>query len=217
MSKNSLTPLTIKSCLIYSQKELLTLTPFGCLKKLSTVIRGESERERERERPALRAPEKGVPIGNLTSQIFANIYMNVFDQFVKHELKVKHYVRYTDDFVVIADNTKYLEELLVKIENFLQEKLCLKLHPKKVTIRKYNQGIDFLGYIMLPNRTVMRTKTRKRMIRKLMIRIKKYKDGVIDEDHFNASFQSYLGVLSHANTHDLTQELKNNIWFWLNE
>jgi len=158
-----------------------------------------------------------VPIGNLTSQIFANIYMNVFDQFVKHELRVKHYVRYTDDFIVIADNTKYLEELLVKIQNFLEKKLCLRLHPKKVTIRKYNQGIDFLGYVMLPNRIMIRTKTRKRLVHKLKARVKKYKDKIIDEDHLNASLQSYLGVLSHANTYELTQGLKNKVWFWMNE
>ena len=143
--------------------------------------------------------------------------MNVFDQFVKHELKVKHYVRYTDDFIIVADNTKYLEELLVKIRNFLEKKLCLKLHPKKVTIRKYNQGIDFLGYVMLPNRIVMRTKTRKRMIHKLKTRTKKYKDKIIDEDHFRASLQSYLGVLLHADTYELTQDLKNKVWFWLNK
>jgi retron-type reverse transcriptase len=175
-------------------------------------------RERERERETIFCPiEKGVPIGNLTSQIFANIYMNIFDQFVKHELKVKYYVRYTDDFIIVADNTKYLEELLVKIQGFLEEKLCLKLHPKKVLIRKYNRGIDFLGYVMLPNRIVMRTKTRKRMVYKLKARTKKYRDKIIDEDHFNASLQSYLGVLSHADTYELTQDLKNKVWFWINK
>jgi hypothetical protein len=141
----------------------------------------------------------------------------MFDHFVKHELKVKYYVRYTDDFIIVADNTKYLEELLVKIQNFIEEKLCLKLHPNKVSIRKYNRGIDFLGYVMLPNRIVMRTKTRKRMIYKLRARTKRYKDKIIDEDHFKASLQSYLGVLYHANAHKLTQELQNKIWFWLNE
>jgi hypothetical protein len=143
--------------------------------------------------------------------------MNIFDQFVKHELKVKYYVRYTDDFIVVADNTEYLEELLVKIENFLENKLHLQLHPGKVTIRKYGRGIDFLGYVMLPSHIMMRTKTRKRMLRKLKARVEKYKNGTIDKDHLYASLQSYLGVLSHANAYELTQELQNKIWFWMNE
>lgn len=81
---------------------------------------------------------RGVPIGNLTSQIFANIYMNEFDQFIKHKLKVKYYARYTDDFIIISANRTYLKNLIIPIQEFLMTKLCLELHPNKVLIAKHN-------------------------------------------------------------------------------
>ncbi len=82
----------------------------------------------------------GLPIGNLTSQLFANVYMNEFDQFVKHEMKVKHYARYTDDFVVVSTDIKYLEGLIEPFQNFIGDKLKLTLHPKKISIRDVGQG-----------------------------------------------------------------------------
>ncbi|MFA5987883.1 MAG: reverse transcriptase/maturase family protein, partial [Candidatus Paceibacterota bacterium] len=94
--------------------------------------------------------QKGLPIGNLTSQLFANIYLNKLDQFVKHELKIKHYIRYTDDFVIISRDKLYLENLIEPIRSFLLDELALELHPNKIFIRKFHQGIDFLGYIVLP-------------------------------------------------------------------
>jgi retron-type reverse transcriptase len=160
---------------------------------------------------------KGLPIGNLTSQLFANIYLNEFDQFIKHKLKVKHYIRYTDDFVIVAENKLYLENLIPPIRSFLSDKLALELHPKKITIRKFHQGIDFLGYIVLPHHRLLRTKTRQRIFRKLKKRIDEYKMGVISEQTLEQSLQSYLGVFSHADTYELSNELKNQFWFWLNE
>jgi len=90
-------------------------------------------------------PKVGMPIGNLTSQLFANIYLNPLDQYLKHELKVQYYIRYADDFVVLSDNIQYLEELLQKIKCFLSERLKLSLHPNKITIRNYYLGIDFVN------------------------------------------------------------------------
>ena len=160
---------------------------------------------------------KGVPIGNLTSQLFANIYMNELDQFIRHDLKVKYYARYTDDFIIVSDNKDYLEKLLPPIQSFLREKLKLKLHPSKVSIRKYRQGIDFLGYVALPHHIALRTKTRKRMMWKLRNKMAEYKNNTISKSTLLATFQSYLGVLSHADAHKLSQELRNQFWFWLNE
>jgi len=160
---------------------------------------------------------KGLPIGNLTSQLFANIYLNEFDQFVKHKLKVKRYVRYTDDFIIVAGNKLYLENIIAPIHSFLAKKLALELHPKKITIRKFRQGIDFLGYIVLPHHRLLRTKTKQRIFRKLEKRIKEYKNGVISKQTLEQSFQSYFGVFSHANTYKLGQKLKNQSWFWLTE
>lgn len=160
--------------------------------------------------------KKGTPIGNLTSQLFANVYMNEFDQFIKHELKAKHYVRYTDDFVIVSNNKKFLFDLLDPIKSFLQENLALELHPKKVIIRKSKQGVDFLGYVTVPYFRTLRTKTKKRVFKKLKERVQEYKLGKRDKESLNQCLQSYLGVLSHANTYDLSQKLLNQFWFWLN-
>ncbi|MBI1812243.1 hypothetical protein HY285_01725 [Candidatus Peregrinibacteria bacterium] len=161
--------------------------------------------------------QTGIPIGNLTSQLFANIYLNEFDQFIKQTLKIKRYVRYTDDFVIVAASREALEALLIPIRSFLKEHLHLDLHPHKVTIRKYGQGIDFLGYVLLPHHRVLRTKARRRIMRKLRERITAHKAGLIPEESVEQSLQSYLGVLSHANCYRLSQDFQNQCWFLLQE
>jgi len=134
---------------------------------------------------------KGIPLGNLTSQIFANIYMNELDQFIKHELKVTYYLRYADDFIVLSYSND-LNQWIKQINVFLEEKLKLELHPEKIILRKLEWGIDFLGYIVLPHYILPRAKTKRRMFNKLKDKI--------GSDNFNQSLQSYLGYLSHANT-----------------
>lgn len=160
---------------------------------------------------------KGVPIGNLTSQLFANIYMNEFDQWIKHNLGIKYYVRYTDDFLIVHHDKDYLIKLKVKIEDFLSRKLKLRLHPGKVTIRKYRQGIDFLGYVSLPKARVLRTTVKRRIFKKLKERIQQFKSGKVSEKTLMQSFNSYLGVLSHANSHKLEQSLRHKFWEWFKE
>ncbi len=137
-----------------------------------------------------------MPIGNLTSQLFGNICLNELDQFVKNKLKIKHYVRYTDDFIIVAGEREYLENLVGPIGKFLRDELGLRLHPGKVILRKYCQGIDFLGYVILPHHIVLRTKTKKRIWRKL-------KNGVSSQ-----GLVSYLGVLAHANSFRLAQKMQ---------
>ncbi|MEK7534856.1 MAG: reverse transcriptase/maturase family protein [Patescibacteria group bacterium] len=90
-------------------------------------------------------PSVGLPLGNLTSQLFVNIYMNEFDQFIKHRLKARYYIRYADDFVILSQDKPWLEVLLLKIESFLSEQLKLVLHPNKVSITILASGVDFLG------------------------------------------------------------------------
>jgi len=158
-----------------------------------------------------------VPIGNLTSQLFANIYMNEFDQFMKHELRVKHYMRYTDDFVIVSEDRVYLQGLIPKISGFLHMRLMLSLHPNKVSIRKYQQGIDFLGYVSLPDRIATRTKTKRRIDRKLRNQVQGFKAGTTSKESLLASLNSYLGVFSHADAYEIAEELKSKFWFWMSE
>ena len=161
--------------------------------------------------------KKGLPIGNLTSQLFANVYMNEFDQFMKKILKVRNYVRYTDDFAIVSENSAYLEELLEPIAEFLDRKLALNLHPKKIAIRKFNRGIDFLGYIIFPQHRLLRTKTKRRIFSKLQNRVNEFTGGRVGKLTLEQSLQSYFGVLSHANSYSLSQDLQNQYWFWLME
>ncbi len=155
-------------------------------------------------------PGKGLPIGNLTSQIFTNIYLNELDQFIKHTLRVKHYLRFADDFLLLSPNRKDLEETLPLLHSFLNEKLLLEIHPKKVSLRELHQGVDFLGYVTLPHHRVLRTTTKRRMIRKLSLRHKEYFDGKVTSESLNQSLQSYLGILTHADAFEFQEDIKNS-------
>ena len=101
------------------------------------------------------APGCGLPIGNLSSQFFANVYLDALDQFVKHRLKVKRYVRYVDDFVLIHESREQLLAWQHEIERFLQDELRLRLKPG-ARLRPLRAGIDFLGYVILPTHTRVR-------------------------------------------------------------
>ena len=138
----------------------------------------------------------GLPLGNLTSQILVNIYMNEFDQLVKHKLKVKYYIRYADDFVVLSDNKKYLENILVKMKEFLENNLNLQMHPDKVFIKTIYSGVDFLGWIHFPDHRILRTSTKRRMYKRIEEMERKIE-----------TIQSYLGLLSHGNTYKLRQKI----------
>jgi len=139
----------------------------------------------------------GLPLGNLTSQLFINIYMNEFDQFVKRKLKVKFYIRYADDFVILHENRDYLEALVTSLADFLEQRLRLSLHPEKLFIKTLYSGVDFLGWINFSNHRVPRTSTKRRMFRKLR------------KNHAPENLASYLGILKHGNTYDISEELKS--------
>lgn len=154
-------------------------------------------------------PAKGLPLGNVTSQLFANVYLNELDQFMKHELKARHYFRYCDDFVVVGDDRDLLERLILRICHFLSLKLLLELHPNKVEIRKLRQGVDFLGYVLLPHVRVIRTSTKKRMLRKLEEAQQALKIGSMTKERFQNAVQSYLGILSHCRNEKLGAKLRS--------
>lgn len=151
--------------------------------------------------------DRGLPLGNVTSQLFANIYLNELDQFIKHKLKIKYYLRYCDDFIILGKDKERLIELIPLIDNFLKEKLKLTLHSDKIIIRKYHQGIDFLGYVSLPHYRVLRTKTKKRIFKKIKIKKEYLENRLITENSFNQSFQSYLGILKHCNGYKIKKRL----------
>jgi retron-type reverse transcriptase len=140
-------------------------------------------------------PGTGLPLGNLTSQLLVNIYMNEFDQFIKHKLKAKFYVRYADDFVIFSESRKWLELKIPAIRNFLSGKLILELHPKKLFIKTVASGVDFLGWINFSDHRVLRTATKKRMMKR------------IDKSPKSETINSYLGLLKHGNTNKLKTEI----------
>jgi len=109
----------------------------------------------------------GLPLGNLTSQLLVNVYMNEFDQFVKHQLKAKYYLRYADDFLIMSRDRIWLETSLPTISGFLIDQLKLQIHPDKVFIKTRSSGVDFLGWIHFPDHRVLRTATKRRMLKKI--------------------------------------------------
>ena len=149
-----------------------------------------------------------MPIGNLTSQIFANIYLDKLDWFISKRLHIKNYFRYADDFIIVHRDVECLKDALINIDCYLRHELDLELHPNKVQIRKLNQGIDFLGYVILPHYIVLRTKTKKRMFKKIRIKKDLLDDGLIEEEAFNQSMQSYLGLLKHCKSRKIEINLK---------
>lgn len=138
----------------------------------------------------------GLPLGNLTSQLLVNIYMHEFDMYVKQELRIKYYIRYADDFVILSDSREYLNQVLSLLNKFLKEELHLTLHENKVYIKTYDSGVDFLGWVHFPYHRQIRATTRNRIIRM----IKGYSK--------RETVTSYRGLLNHGNTYKLQNRLR---------
>ncbi len=135
----------------------------------------------------------GIPLGNLTSQLFANVYLHELDWFIKLSLNVQYYVRYCDDFVMLADSCADAIDLAEQADAFLFENLNIQLHPNKIHIRTWKQGVDFLGYVVLAHVTIVRPGTAERALR-----------------HANVeNVSSYLGLCKHADAYELARQLKN--------
>lgn len=155
---------------------------------------------------------RGIPLGNVTSQVFSNIYLHELDLFVKHHLKEPFYLRYSDDFMLISEDPIHLKSLIAPITDFLKRKLDLDIHPKKVILKKWGSGIDFLGYISFPHHQLMRTSSKRRMYRRLKEGYEAFVEERLDETSFDQKLQSYLGMLRHANQPFLEDTLKNMYW-----
>ena len=153
-----------------------------------------------------------MPIGNLTSQLLANVCLNELDQYIKHELKAHFYVRYMDDMVLLHRDAKALNEWRALIEDYLNEVLHLELNSK-TTIGLVKRGITFVGCRIFPGgrkptrQSIKKAKARMRYI------AKEYEAGLIDFDAVDATMQSYFGMLGHCSTHGLQKWIENNIKF----
>lgn len=139
----------------------------------------------------------GLPLGNLTSQLLVNVYMNEFDHFMKRTLKVTHYIRYADDFAILSEDRDYLANLIPQIAEFLGDRLKLSLHPDKVFVKTLGSGVDFLGWVHFPHHRVLRTATKRRMFAN---------PGIYAADE--AVVNSYRGLLSHGNGWKLVRTIE---------
>lgn len=149
----------------------------------------------------------GLPIGNLTSQVFANFYLDRLDKFVTEELGFKYYGRYVDDFILIHPNKKALLEARQKIDVFLQMKLKLKLHPQKFYLQHYSKGVKFIGAVIKPNRIYIGNRTKGNLYHKIYTMMPELAKGIqplLDGlAKFSACVNSYIGFMRHYNTYNL--------------
>lgn len=148
----------------------------------------------------------GLPIGNLTSQMFANLYLNELDQYCKHKLKIHFYIRYMDDIIILHHDKKYLEEVKRKIAAFIGEKLNLQLN-NKTCIRPTSMGIEFVGFRVWSTHRKLRKKTAKKLKRRLQYMFHAYTVGEIDKETLDRSVASYRGILQHFDSYGLRQSL----------
>ena len=153
---------------------------------------------------------RGLPLGNFTSQFFANIYLNELDYFIKHELKANYYIRYVDDFVILHKNKRVLEYYLISIKNYLP---CLKieLHPDKTEIHPLRNGITFLGYRIFYHHTLLRKRNIRHFMRKLEENIELYKSGILSREKLDNRLNGWFGYAKWADTFNFRQQILSKI------
>ena len=152
---------------------------------------------------------KGMPIGNLTSQMFANIYLNELDQFLKHVLHLHYVVRYMDDVIILHDNYKELVEFRERIERFLLEELKLNLN-NKTTINPTTHNIEFVGFIINKDEIKLRKDTVRRMRTRIKYVVKAYEAGQMTFKEVNTTMQSYFGLVSHCTNKGLREKIQKD-------
>jgi RNA-directed DNA polymerase len=179
-------------------------------KKVLILIRkilDNNQNSRERERETRQSDSnKGMPLGNLTSQLFANIYLNELDYFVKHNLKLKYYLRYVDDFVILHKDEKQLIIWKNKIKRFLKQELKIELHPDKTRIISLKKGIDFVGFRNFYYFRLLR----KRNIKKMKWKKSMFNQGLIKKEKFLESLQGWNAYAKWADTYKLRKNLFND-------
>lgn len=165
-------------------------------------------------------PNCGLPIGNLTSQVFANFYMDSFDHFIKHDLKIRYYGRYVDDFVIVHEDKEYLRNLIPKLSEYLQSELQTTIHPKKIYLQHYSKGVKFLGTVIKPNRIYIANRTKGNFynaIEKQNKIVLDHKPTKEEKAAFLSSMNSYLGIMKHYKSYNLRKKMIFNrlsvYWF----
>jgi len=148
-----------------------------------------------------------MPLGNLTSQFFANVYLNELDQFVKNKLKVRFYIRYVDDFIILHNKVEQLEEWKGKIDTFLKEKLRVELHPQKSRIIKLKNGIDFVGFRHYRHYKLLR----KRNIKKVKMKVRLFGVGLIDREKLFEGLQGWNAYAKWADSYGLRKEVVRKV------
>jgi retron-type reverse transcriptase len=162
----------------------------------------------------------GLPIGNLTSQLFGNIYMNDFDHWVKRYLGIKFYGRYVDDFVLIHNDKERLKALVPSIRKYLDENLSLVLHPDKIYLQRYTRGVQYLGAIIKPHRIYISNRTKGNFheaIESQNLIARAHKPTKEDKEIFRCRMNSYLGIMKHYRTYKWRKRMifKNmSAWWW---
>jgi len=152
-------------------------------------------------------PNRGMPLGNLTSQFFANFYLDEFDHFVKHELKAKYYLRYVDDFVILHRDIKILEKWKQEIDVFLRENLKIELHPEKSRIIPLKRGITFLGFRIFSKYRLLKKSNARRIWKRLEKFKQKYDKGEMSRADIVKSLEGWLAYAEFANTYTLRRRI----------
>lgn len=171
-------------------------------------------------------PDCGLPIGNLTSQLFSNIYLNDFDHWILNTLTCKYYGRYVDDFVIVHNNKEYLKYLISMINEYLKQNCSLELHPRKIYLQHFSKGVKFLGAVIKPHRIYLSNRTKGNFYNAIS-----YQNKVISNNApipinllaFQSSINSYLGIMKHYKSYNLRKKITlkkiNSKWwdyFYLN-
>jgi RNA-directed DNA polymerase len=163
---------------------------------------------------------KGLPIGNLTSQLFGNVYLNDFDHYVKRDLGIRYYGRYVDDFVLIHTDKHYLIRCITYIKEYLKNELMLDLHPDKVYLQPFSKGVKYLGAVILPHRIYLANRTKGNFfesIQKHSAVARDHKPDIEERKSFLSSMNSYLGIARHYKTHKLRKKILFSHlsgWWW---
>ena len=153
----------------------------------------------------------GMPLGNLTSQFFANVYLNELDHYVKEILRIKYYIRYVDDFVIMSDSEGQLEAYRKDIESFLKARLSLELHSEKTRIIRLENGAGFLGFRIFPEHKLMKKSNIRKFKNKLSRKCEEYHRKEIEYDEVYDLIEGWTAYSKTADSYNLREKLLNPI------